>query len=99
LAIHGKTIRSSRNGSIISKSTKRKHRNAYPDAGNKAADDKASDITRANPKERIGGLVATVTTPEHLRKPITPHERLMLIAYSEKGTPIIAKWFDHFELG
>jgi hypothetical protein len=53
----------------------------------------------ANPQERIGGLAAYVTTPEHLRKPVTPSERLMLIGYSEKGTPIIAKWFDHFELG
>lgn len=53
----------------------------------------------ANPDLRIGGLAAYVTTPEHLRKPYTPLERLMLIAYSEKGTPIIAKWFEHFELG
>jgi hypothetical protein len=52
----------------------------------------------ANPQERIGGLIAYVTTREHLRKPYTPSERLMLIGYSEKGTPIIAKWFDHFEL-
>jgi hypothetical protein len=53
----------------------------------------------ANPALRIAGLAAYVTTPEHLRKPYTPHERLMLIGYSDKGTPIIAKWFDHFELG
>lgn len=33
------------------------------------------------------------------RKPYTSLERLMLIAYSKKSTPIIANWFDHFELG
>ena len=57
------------------------------------------EYSLANPGLRIGGLAAFVTTPEHLRKPYTPHEHLMLIAYSDKGTPIIAKWFDHFELG
>jgi hypothetical protein len=57
------------------------------------------EYSLANPQLRIGGLAAYVTTPEHFRKPYTPLERLMLIAYSEKGTPIIAKWFEHFELG
>lgn len=57
------------------------------------------EYSLANPALRIGGLAAYVTTPEHFRKPYTPLERLMLIGYSDKGTPIIAKWFDHFELG
>lgn len=57
------------------------------------------EYSLANPALRIGGLAAFVTTPEHFRKPYTPLERLMLIAYTDKGTPIIAKWFDHFELG
>lgn len=57
------------------------------------------EYSLANPALRIAGLAAYVTTPEHFRKPYTPLERLMLIGYSEKGTPIIAKWFDHFELG
>lgn len=58
----------------------------------------AREYALANPQLRIGGLAAYVTTPEHFRKPYTPLERLMLIGYSDKGTPIIAKWFDHFEL-
>jgi hypothetical protein len=57
------------------------------------------EYSQANPQLRIGGLAAYVTTPEHLRAPYTPSERLMLIGYSDKGTPIIAKWFEHFELG
>ncbi len=57
------------------------------------------DYALAHPAERIGGLAAYVTTHEHLRTPYTPSERLMLIGYSENNNPIIAKWFDHFELG
>jgi hypothetical protein len=56
------------------------------------------EYSLANPQLRIGGLAAFVTTPEHFRKPYTPLERLMLIGYTDKGTPIIAKWFDHFLL-
>jgi hypothetical protein len=56
------------------------------------------DYSLANPQLRIGGLGAFLVAPGHLKKGYTPHERLMLIGYSRKNHPIIAKWFDHFEI-
>jgi len=49
------------------------------------------------PEIRIGGTMAIVTVKGHMDEPVTKAD-MVLIGYSPKGEPLIARWFDHFTL-
>ena len=62
-----------------------------------AAHESLSNYARANPKLRIGGTVAIVTSKPGIYKPVGSAE-MILIGYTRNDEPIIVRWFDHFRL-
>ncbi len=50
-----------------------------------------------NPRLRIGGAAARVTTHGTLDKPVGG-AGMILFAYSERNEPIMVRWFDHYKI-